>query len=122
MALKSLEQPVHFILSMCQSCAKGKDNVHRSIASGVQHNRQRLASLRLLQSWWLQVTECLSGGNLKDVVHNLTVEMDLEMVLGILADVAVAMAYLHQLDPPISHQWLWSSKVLHPAGIVCICC
>ena len=70
----------------------------------------------------LQVTQSFSGGVLKDVVHNLTVEMDLEMVLSILRDVAVAMAYVHQLEVPIPHQHLCSTKVaahIIVAGTLC---
>lgn len=61
--------------------------------------------------WHLQVTQCFSGGSLKDVVHNPTLQMDLETVLGILNDVAVAMAYIYHLAEPIPHQQLSSSRV-----------
>ena len=57
------------------------------------------------------MTETFSGGCLKDIVHNLTVKMDLEMVLGILNHVAVAMAYIYHLAPPIPHQPLSSGRV-----------
>ncbi|DBA87007.1 TPA: hypothetical protein ACH3X2_000386 [Trebouxia sp. C0005] len=60
----------------------------------------------------LLVTQCFSGGSLKDVVHNPTLQMDLETVLGILNDVAVAMAYIYHLAEPIPHQQLSSSRVL----------
>jgi len=60
--------------------------------------------------WHLQVTQTFSGGCLKDIVQNLTVEMELEMVLGILNDVAVAMAYIYHLAPPIPHQPLSSGR------------
>ena len=59
----------------------------------------------------MQVSECCCGGTLKDVVHNHTVELDLEMVISILKDVAAAMAYLHQLDQPLGHQPLCSTRV-----------
>ncbi len=61
--------------------------------------------------WHLQVTQSFSGGCCKDIVHNLTLEMDLEMVLGILNDVAVAMAYIYHLAEPIPHQQLSSGRV-----------
>ena len=61
--------------------------------------------------WHLQVAQSFSGGCLKDIVHNLTLEMDLEMVLGILNDVAVAEAYIYQLAEPIPHQQLSSGRV-----------
>ena len=65
----------------------------------------------------MQVSECFWGGQLREVVHNLTLELDLEMVVSILKDVAVAMAYLHQHPPTmniveIAHQPLCSAKVL----------
>ena len=44
-------------------------------------------------------------------MHNLTVEVELEMMLGILNDVAVAMAYLYRVLPPIPHQQLSSGRV-----------
>ena len=66
----------------------------------------------------MQVSECFWGGQLREVVHNLTLELDLEMVVSILKDVAAAMAYLHQqphtINSDIAHQPLCSSKVLHP--------
>ena len=61
--------------------------------------------------WHLQVAQSFSGGCLKDIVHKLTVKMDLEMVLGILNDVAVAMAYIYHLALPIPHQPLSSGRV-----------
>ena len=68
--------------------------------------------------WHLQVTQTFSGGCLKDIVQNLTVEMDLEMVLGILNDVAVAMAYIYHLAPSIPHQPLSSGRVWDKVIIV----
>lgn len=59
-----------------------------------------------------QVTESLSGGTLKDAVHNITFELDLEMMLDILKDIAAAVAYLHRQHPPISHHPLCSAKVI----------
>lgn len=67
----------------------------------------------------MQVSECFWGGQLREVVHNLTLELDLEMVISILKDVAAAMAYLHQqprtMNIDIAHQPLCSSKVLPKA-------
>lgn len=65
----------------------------------------------------VQISECFCGGQLREVVHNLTLELDLEMVVSILTDVAAAMAYLHQHPPTMSHfdiahQPLCSAKVL----------
>ena len=60
---------------------------------------------------YVQVTRCLTGGILKDAVHNITFELDLEMMLDMLRDIAAAMAYLHSQHPPIAHQTLNSAKV-----------
>ena len=47
------------------------------------------------------------------MVHNLTLELDLEMVISILKDVVSAMAYVHKLGTGIAHQPLSSSKVCY---------
>ncbi|KAL3157894.1 hypothetical protein ABBQ32_012304 [Trebouxia sp. C0010 RCD-2024] len=60
----------------------------------------------------LLVSQHFFGGGVMEVVHNLTLELDLEMVISILKDVVSAMAYVHQLGPCIAHQPLSSSKVL----------
>ena len=57
------------------------------------------------------MSEWLAGGTLKDMVHNVSMQMDLELVLSLLLDVAVAMAYFYRLDLPVAHQQLSSSEV-----------
>ena len=59
----------------------------------------------------MQVSQHCFGGGVREVVHNLTLELDLEMVISILKDVVSAMAYVHQLGTCIAHQPLSSSKV-----------
>ena len=59
----------------------------------------------------MQVSECFWRGQLREMVHNLTLELDLEMVVSILKDVAAALAYLQQIDLGIAHQPLSSAKV-----------
>ena len=39
-------------------------------------------------------------GTLRDVLHNETVELETEMIVAIMKDVASALKYLHHLDPP----------------------
>ena len=58
----------------------------------------------------IQVSECCCGGRLKDVVLNHAFELDLELVISILKDVAAAMAYLYQLAQPLGHQPLCSTR------------
>ena len=38
-------------------------------------------------------------------------QMDLEMILSLLMDVAVAMAYFYRLELPVAHQQLSSAEV-----------
>ena len=61
----------------------------------------------------VQVSQHFLGGGVRDVVQNLTLDLDLEIVISILKDVVSAMDYLHQLGPCIAHQPLSSSKVLY---------
>ena len=48
-----------------------------------------------------QVVVSSERGALKDVLINETVELETEMVVAIMKDVASALKYLHQLEPPI---------------------
>lgn len=48
------------------------------------------------------------------MVHNVSVPMDVELVVSILDDVAVAMAYFYRLQLPIGHQQLTSNQVRQP--------
>ena len=45
------------------------------------------------------------------MVHNVSMQMDLEMILSLLMDVAVAMAYFYRLELPVAHQQLSSTEV-----------
>ena len=51
-------------------------------------------------------------GTLKDVLHNETVELETEMVVAIMKDVASALKYLHHLEPPILDKEITSSGVV----------
>lgn len=51
-------------------------------------------------------------GALKDVLINETVEFETEMVVGIMKDVASALKYLHQLEPPILAKEINASNVV----------
>ncbi len=51
-------------------------------------------------------------GLLKDVLHNETLELETEMVIAIMKDVASALKYLHHLDPPILDKVLTSYGVM----------
>lgn len=57
------------------------------------------------------MSEWLAGGTLKDMVHNVAAPMDLELILSLLTDVAVAMAYFYRLEMPVAHQQLSSTEV-----------
>lgn len=48
------------------------------------------------------------------MVHNVSVPLDVELVVSILNDVAVAMAYFYQLQLPIGHQQLTTTQVRQP--------
>lgn len=78
-------------------------------------------------------------GVLKGVLQNETVELETEMVVAIMKDVASALKYLHQLNPPSLAKDITSSGVvlnddygaqlihMHLAAVrsiccVCICC
>ena len=50
-------------------------------------------------------------GTLKDVLNNETVELETEMVVAMMKDMASALKYLHHLDPPILDKALTSSVV-----------
>lgn len=58
----------------------------------------------------MQVSQHFYGGGLREVVHNLTLDLDLEIIITILKDLASAMAYVQHL-PCIAHQPLCSAKV-----------
>lgn len=58
-----------------------------------------------------QVSDWLAGGTLKDMVHNVSMQLDLEMILSVLMDVAVAMAYFYRLELPVAHKQLSSEQV-----------
>lgn len=51
-------------------------------------------------------------GILKGVLQNETVELEAEMVVAIMKDVASALKYLHQLDPPSLAKDITSSNVV----------
>lgn len=51
-------------------------------------------------------------GTLKDVLHNETVELETEMVVAMMKDVASALKYLHQLEPPILDKEITSSHIV----------
>ncbi|KAL0044703.1 hypothetical protein WJX82_006155 [Trebouxia sp. C0006] len=51
-------------------------------------------------------------GLLKYVLHNETLELETEMVIAIMKDVASALKYLHHLDPPILDKTLTSYGVM----------
>ena len=51
-------------------------------------------------------------GFLKGVLQNETVELETEMVVAIMKDVASALKYLHQLDPPSLAKDITSSAVV----------
>ncbi|KAL3158747.1 hypothetical protein ABBQ32_011475 [Trebouxia sp. C0010 RCD-2024] len=51
-------------------------------------------------------------GALKDVLINETVELETEMVVSIMKDVASALKYLHQLEPPILAKEMNASNVV----------
>ena len=59
-----------------------------------------------------QVVVSSERGPLKDVLHNETVELETEMVVAIVKDVASALKYLHQLEPPILAKEITSSGVV----------
>ena len=59
-----------------------------------------------------QIVVASERGTLKDVLHNETVELETEMVVAIMKDVASALKYLHQLDPPILDKEITSSGVV----------
>ena len=71
---------------------------------------------------------------LKGVLQNETVELETEMVVAIMKDVASALKYLHQLDPPALAKDMSSSGVVlnadygaqlvqvHMAMVRGICC
>lgn len=48
---------------------------------------------------WVQVVVYSERGILKAVLQNETVELETEMVVAIVKDVASALKYLHQLEP-----------------------
>lgn len=73
----------------------------------------------------MQVSECFWRGQLREMVHNLTLELDLEMVVSILTDVAGAMAYMYKQPPTvnivgIAHQPLSSAKVVSKPVSTCM--
>ena len=51
-------------------------------------------------------------GTLKDVLHNETVELETEMVVAMMKDVASALKYLHHLEPPILDKEITSSHII----------
>jgi len=63
--------------------------------------------------WYgLQAVVNPERGLLKYVLHNETLELETEMVIAIMKDVASALKYLHHLDPPILDKTLTSYGVM----------
>ncbi|KAL3135228.1 hypothetical protein ABBQ38_006307 [Trebouxia sp. C0009 RCD-2024] len=75
----------------------------------LRRSRHGLSISRLLCP---QVVVSSERGTLKDVLINETVELETEMVIGIMKDVASALRYLHQLEPPIL------AKEINASGVV----
>ena len=59
----------------------------------------------------LQVVVNPERGTLRDVLHNETVELETEMIVAIMKDVASALKYLHQLEPPALDMETMSTNV-----------
>jgi len=58
------------------------------------------------------LTEYMARGSLFDILHNGAIRLDLRVVVQMALDAARGMAYLHQLNPPISHRDLKSHNLL----------
>ena len=63
----------------------------------------------------LLVLEYLELGSLYDLLHNSTIEVDGDVSIPILRDIASGLAYLHGSQPPIIHADMKSvSPTTHP--------
>jgi hypothetical protein len=60
------------------------------------------------------VMECMDHGSLYDLLHNETVELDAEVSLPILRDIARGLRFLHAADPCIVHGDLKAQNVRAP--------
>ena len=60
----------------------------------------------------LLVMEYMDHGSLHDVLHNKTFELDGEIILPILRDIAQGVRFLHAADPQIVHSDLKASNIL----------
>ena len=60
------------------------------------------------------VMECMDHGSLYDLLHNETVELDAEISLPILRDIARGLRFLHAADPCIVHGDLKAQNVRAP--------
>ena len=61
---------------------------------------------------WLQVMVCPERGALSNLIYNDTVELDDEMVVTIMKDVAMGMKYLHFSKIPTQDEELTPKRVL----------
>ncbi|EEY68169.1 protein kinase [Phytophthora infestans T30-4] len=65
------------------------------------------------------VTEYMDKGNLKTVLSNTDVDLDMTTKLEMCCDVALALAYLHETEQNLCAKQLSSHKVLVNKGLTC---
>jgi Protein tyrosine and serine/threonine kinase len=68
------------------------------------------------------VMEYMQNGSLYDVLHNITMELDGELILSIMKDVSSGLRFLHNTQPPLVHGNLKSHNILVSGCTVCGCC
>ncbi|KAK9812986.1 hypothetical protein WJX72_006830 [[Myrmecia] bisecta] len=60
----------------------------------------------------LLVESCVEGGSLFDFLHNTTVEVEADMAVSILQEVAAGMHFFHSMNPPMLNTELDTSTVM----------
>ena len=58
------------------------------------------------------VMEYMQNGSLYDILHNITMELDGELILSIMKDVSSGLRFLHNTQPPLVHGNLKSHNIL----------
>ena len=58
----------------------------------------------------LLIMELMDRGSLYDLLHNPSVMLEADALMGLLRDISAGMTFLHMADPPVLHNGGWRSR------------